>query len=143
MNEDNTKDAKAGWMRAKGPMASAICTLLDVGWRLPQPTKCPPPRDDEQADEIVNEQAGDGAATVAHTTTRRYDQGQENVVVHINGFVVVASVSYLLEISYFFIPEDIELSQMKEAGAQPLPMTLKRCNSRTSIVAMIILIYPL
>ena len=48
------------------------------------------------------------------------DLGQENVVVHINSFVVVASVAYLLEISYFFIPEDLpEISQFMEAGTQP------------------------
>ena len=45
------------------------------------------------------------------------DQQQENVIVHINSFVVVASVSYLLEIANFFIPEDMpELTQIMEAG---------------------------
>ena len=35
------------------------------------------------------------------------DKGQESVVCHIKSFVVVASVSYLQEIAFFFIPEDL------------------------------------
>ena len=35
------------------------------------------------------------------------DKGQESVVCHIRSFVVVASVSYLQEIAFFFIPEDL------------------------------------
>ena len=49
------------------------------------------------------------------------DHGQENVVVHINSFVVVASVSYLLEISYFFIPEDMPEWMEAGSGGQALP----------------------
>ena len=48
------KDARTRWMRAKGPMAAAICTLLDMGWRLPQHTTRLPPCDEEHANETMD-----------------------------------------------------------------------------------------
>ncbi len=51
------------------------------------------------------------------------DTGQENVVVHINSFVDVVSVSYLLEISYFFIPEDLPDGWMVSLFPVSLSMT--------------------
>ena len=47
------------------------------------------------------------------------EQAQENVTVHINSFVVVASVSYLLEIANFFIPEEIpDFASILESSGQ-------------------------
>ena len=33
------KDARTRWMRTKEPMEAAISTMLDIGWRVPHPTK--------------------------------------------------------------------------------------------------------
>ena len=49
--------------------------------------------------------------------TVRDQELQESVDVHVSSFVVVASVSYLLEIATFFIPEDLpDFGDVPEGG---------------------------
>ena len=63
---------------------------------------------------------------------------QENVTVHINSFVVVASVSYLLEIANFFIPE--ELSEFSSIFETNQPQTKIIHEEESNLVVRTILV---
>ena len=53
---------------------------------------------------------GDRKKEMIKVEYRKDKEGQESVDVHVSGFVVVASVSYLLEIANFFVPEDLKVN---------------------------------
>ena len=52
---------------------------------------------------------GDRKKEMIKVEYRKDKEGQESVDVHVSGFVVVASVSYLLEIANFFVPGDLKM----------------------------------
>ena len=66
---------------------------------------------------------GDRKREMIKVEYRKDKEGQESVDVHVSGFVVVASVSYLLEIANFFVPGDLKTGNNTGTGelAEDLP----------------------
>ena len=59
---------------------------------------------------------GDRKKEMIKVEYRKDKEGQESVDVHVSGFVVVASVSYLLEIANFFVPGDLKTGNNAGTG---------------------------
>ena len=59
---------------------------------------------------------GDRKKEMIKVEYKKDKEGQEFVDVHVSGFVVVASVSYLLEIANFFVPGDLKMGNNAGSG---------------------------
>ena len=62
---------------------------------------------------------GDRKKEMIKVEYKKDKEGQEFVDVHVSGFVVVASVSYLLEIANFFVPGDLKMGNNAGTGEVP------------------------